>query len=453
MKLAFSLILVTQIFMVSCQDSTTVVPDDQQDATSKDSVNTNNGSQNPEIPDKWTDLSESEDYVARHECSFTQIGNRFILFGGREQARRLELYNYQNDTWTTGAQAPKQFNHFQATAHQGIVWVIGAFKTNNFPVEEPEENVWLYHQALDRWIKGPEIPEARRRGGAGLALYDNKFYVIGGNTRGHDGGYVAWFDEYDPYANTWTMLSDASEERDHFSAAVIGDKLYAAAGRKSGGPGGVFAPLPAPVDVYDFITKSWSTLAEDLPTPRAAPGTAVLQDRLYLMGGEGTQPGPAFKILEIYDPMTDSWTEGASMNHARHGTQAIVSGKGIFIAAGSPTRGGGRQHNMEVYGINEPEGTELIASTITTMLEVSIPEGETKEITISNEGGNTASFIESVIIVGGGFDLLEDYNFSLINPESSKKLNIENNSEQSGDSNLEITYNGGMVISVLLKDL
>ena len=38
-------------------------------------------------PASWLDLGEDQDYVARHECSFVQAGDRFFMFGGREQAQ------------------------------------------------------------------------------------------------------------------------------------------------------------------------------------------------------------------------------------------------------------------------------------------------------------------------------------------------------------------------------
>src|SRR5690606_22067035 len=149
-----------------------------------------------------------------------------------------------SNTWTTLSQsAPKSFNHFQATEYGGLIWVIGAFRTNSFPEEEPEEHIWAFDPVKQEWMQGPEIPEDRRRGSAGLVVYNDKFYVIGGNTIGHSGGYVNWFDEYDPGKGTWTVLEDAPRARDHFFATVIGNKLYAASGRLSGGAGGTFAPV------------------------------------------------------------------------------------------------------------------------------------------------------------------------------------------------------------------
>lgn len=404
---------------------------------------------------KWIDKDENEGYVARHECSFVQAGDKFIMFGGRESAQQLDIYDYKTDTWSTGSEAPKEFNHFQATAYKGFVWIIGSFKTNKFPREIPEDNIWLYHPASDKWIQGPEIPEGRRRGGAGLAVYDDKFYVVGGNTIGHDGGYVNWFDEYDTKANTWTELENASQQRDHFSAAVIGNKLYAAGGRKSGGEGGVFSPLPAIVDVFDFETKKWTTLSENIPTPRAAPGIAIFNGELLAMGGEGEEKGPAYKIVEAYNPKTDKWTTKESMNYARHGTQAIVSGRGIFIAGGSPTRGGGRQNNMEVYGEDAPTGSTLIASKIESAEDATIAVGSTNAISLKNTGGNMGSFITSIKIEGAkknNFSIKANNSFILIEANETLSIDIQHLGSASGDkAQLKVIYNGDVETTVKLN--
>ena len=234
----------------------------------------------------WNDQTDVENYTARHECSFVQAGDKFYLFGGRENSTTFDVYNYQAKTWSQIANsAPAEFNHFQALEYQGLIWVIGAFKTNTFPNEVPADFVWAYNPAADEWIQGPEIPAGRKRGSAGLVLHNNKFYIIAGNTIGHNGGYIPWFDEFYPATGVWTALGDAPRARDHYHAAVIGDKLYLAGGRLSGGAGGTFAPLIAEVDVYDFTTDTWSTIP-DLPTPRAAASVAYFENELYVIGGE-----------------------------------------------------------------------------------------------------------------------------------------------------------------------
>ena len=395
---------------------------------------------------QWIDKNEDENYTARHECSFVQAGDRFIMFGGRESAQKLDIYDYKTNTWSTGSNAPKEFNHFQATFFQGFVWVIGSFKTNNFPKEIPEENIWLYHPPADKWIKGPEIPTNRRRGGAGLVVYQDKFYLLGGNTMGHDGGYVNWFDSYDPKTNTWTILENAPQARDHFHAAVIGHTLYAAGGRQSGGEGGVFAPLISIVDTYNFKTQTWSTLEKELPTPRAAPGVVVFNNELFVMGGEGEIRGPAYKLTEAYNPNTQRWSRKADMHYPRHGTQAILSGSGIYIAGGSPNRGGGRQWNMEVYNEDAPEGMTLTASNLIVPREVAMITGTTKIIEIENTAGNTGSFINTIKLTGpenDRFQINSKVGLTLVDANGLLKIEVKHLGNRKGEkANLHIIYNG-----------
>jgi len=77
------------------------------------------------IATAWVDLDENESYTARHESSFVQAGDKFYLMGGRENAQTIDVYDYTNDSWEALADsAPFEFNHFQATEYQGLIWVI-----------------------------------------------------------------------------------------------------------------------------------------------------------------------------------------------------------------------------------------------------------------------------------------------------------------------------------------
>lgn len=84
------------------------------------------------------------------------------MFGGRENAKVLDVYDYAQNTWSRGGVAPKEFNHFQATFYKGLIWVIGAFENNNFPNEKPADHIFMYNPVTQEWIQGPEIPVGRR---------------------------------------------------------------------------------------------------------------------------------------------------------------------------------------------------------------------------------------------------------------------------------------------------
>lgn len=351
----------------------------------------------------WKGKNESQLYSGRHENSFVQAGNRFYLMGGRESSTTIDIYDYENDVWESLKNiSPKQFNHFQAIEYEGLIWVIGAFQTNNFPNEEPTENIWIFDPANKVWIEGPEIPESRRRGGAGLVMFRDKFYLVNGNRLGHKEGYVNYMDEYDPKTGEWKILPNSPRARDHFFATTVGSKLFVAGGRRTGGPGGTFAPVIPEVDVYDFQQNTWTTLPgnQNLPTPRAGAITNNYLGKLIVAGGEIAGYTDALNVTEMYDPETSEWKTLAPLNNARHGTQGIVSGKGLFVLAGSPKRGGGNQKNMEYFGFDEPFGKPVIGSEIVMESSLEVKKAVTSKTTIAVENGNSAIFVKSIEIVG-----------------------------------------------------
>jgi N-acetylneuraminic acid mutarotase len=120
--------------------------------------------------------------------------------------------------------------------------------------------------------------------------------------------------------------------------------MYAASGRCTSRYSLFGETIPA-VDVFDFQTRTWLTskLPGDLPSPRAGAAVAVLNGKILVMGGESSTQTDAFDTVNSLDPTTRTWSALEPMKHARHGTQAITSGMGIFIAGGSPARGHGVQ--------------------------------------------------------------------------------------------------------------
>lgn len=360
----------------------------------------------------WNTVTPTNLPTNRHECAFAQLGEQFYLLGGRG-IKPVEAYDPSSNTWITKGFTPQEIHHFQATEYHGLLYLICAFE-GNFPAETGIPFIYIYDPLTDSWFIGPEIPSARVRGSAGLVLYNEKFYVVSGLTDGHRSGWVTWFDEFDPATNTWTILPDAPHARDHFAAAVIGDKLVCAGGRRSGAGSGFFGTFDSVVrktDVYDFISGSWTTLASpagDLPTGRAGASTAVLNGEVIVIGGESSSQSSAHKNTQALDLNTGTWRVLSNMIQGRHGTQAIVSNGGIYLACGGGTRGGSMELNsMEVFyydSLAAPAGTALVAG-LPSASSPTIPEtapGVTYSFPVEMEhlSGNQAVLIHEAWLNG-----------------------------------------------------
>lgn len=76
-----------------------------------------------------------------------------------------------------------------------------------------------------------------------------------------------------------------------------------------------------------------------MPTPRAGTCVAVLDGKIYVMGGQ-TNTGQIVDIVERYDPLNDSWETGLPrMKQDRANAAAVVFEGKIFIMGGISDKG------------------------------------------------------------------------------------------------------------------
>jgi N-acetylneuraminic acid mutarotase len=77
---------------------------------------------------------------------------------------------------------------------------------------------------------------------------------------------------------------------------------------------------------------TWASRAP-LPTPRSEVASAVLDGKIYVIGGF-VASGQTSNVLEVYDPVTDRWERRAPMPQARdHAMAAALNGR-VFVVGG-----------------------------------------------------------------------------------------------------------------------
>jgi Galactose oxidase, central domain len=290
----------------------------------------------------WQVVSAQGNPHPRHEAGFIAVGNKGYLLGGRG-VKPVDIYDTATKSWTSGSPPPTNIHHFQPVVYEGRIWLPGAM-TGNYPKEQSLDHIPIYDPATDAWSRGPEVPAARRRGGAGAVIHNHTLYLVCGIVNGHWDGNVAWLDALDLRTGQWKQLPDAPRVRDHFQAAMIGDDIYAVGGRKtSAATNEVFNLTIAEVDVFSLTTASWTTLpaASNLPTPRAGSMSITLGSSVMVVGGESGTQDKAHNEVEVLNSTNGTWSTWPPLREGRHGTGVATFNDLLIIACGSGGRGGG----------------------------------------------------------------------------------------------------------------
>ncbi len=171
-----------------------------------------------------------------------------------------------------------------------------------------------------------------------------------------DSGHLNTNEMYDPATNTWTNKTPMPTRRKEFGIAVWQDKIYVIGGVT------INSITTAINEVYDPLTDSWENKAP-IPTPRQSLSASVVLDRVYLIGGSNST-GYIFNMTEIYDPEADSWTIGQSANYSFHIHGSAVFEHKIYILGGEFGGTNIRRYNQIYDPVNNSwsQGADMLQS-------------------------------------------------------------------------------------------
>ena len=192
-----------------------------------------------------------------------------------------------------------------------------------------------------KWAKLAPFPDASEE------LYGvssgGKLYVFGGLAPGWTPKGLVF--EYDPATDKWTKKKNMPLLSHHVATAEHNGKIYIVGGfiKPASGPSAW-----QPVDnlwEYDPANDSWKALAP-MPTKRGSPNAAIVNGKLYVIGGAGLSPGAKETALhparpqrvlgtnEVYDIAANKWEAKSPMPTTRnHAAAGVVNGK-IYIIGG-----------------------------------------------------------------------------------------------------------------------
>lgn len=277
--------------------------------------------------DTWTRKADMP--TARFLPGSAVVDGKIYVIGGQSSLGSIavvEEFDPAADTWTTRADMPSARDGVAAAAVDGIIYAIGGSSG------DPElSTVEAYDPATNTWTTKADMPTARAL--SAIAVVDGVIYVIGGYND-NDIALQA-VEAYDPATDAWTKKTDMPTARYMFAACVVDRRIYVPGGKIRLDP-----PDCVPtVEVYDPATDTW-TQASDMPGARLDHSASVVDGKMYIIGGGDVTKGldhavGQSRIVNVYDPATDTWTTAADRPTSIGGhTAAVVDGK-IYTIGGS----------------------------------------------------------------------------------------------------------------------
>jgi N-acetylneuraminic acid mutarotase len=200
------------------------------------------------------------------------------------------------------------------------------------------------------WTTKAPMPTPRFNLAAGVqnnSLGQPVLYAIGGLDP--NVGLTRAVEAYNFATNRWTARAPLRLALVNTNGVGnIGGKLYLSGGnwRAADGRGGWHPGL----HIYDPVRNTW-TQGADMPQRTAAGITGVINGKLYVLAGTCNNCGPQRLIRRLYryDPATNTWNTSLpwSPNAHAHGAGGVINGK--FYVAGGLGNDGLASNKLDVY--------------------------------------------------------------------------------------------------------
>lgn len=226
-------------------------------------------------------------------------------------------------------------SHFGSAVWNGRIYVFGGggegFKSLN--------RVDIYDPVADQWSPGHPMPTTRS--GVVAETLGDLIYVMGGGFKKSDGtfNFLTTVEIYDPKKDTWERGQDLLMRHDAPASTVLNGEIYLFGGHHPAARGG---PLTDPAtnfsEVFDPEPRAWDALMP-MPTPRFSLAAVTLGGKILAMGGGAFLNGVFrnFDLVEVYDPIGQSWMKqgGWSLPWPSAGLGGCVMDERVYVLGGN----------------------------------------------------------------------------------------------------------------------
>ncbi|MGZ4585970.1 MAG: Kelch repeat-containing protein [Mycobacterium sp.] len=276
------------------------------------------------------------------------VGDRLVVTGGVDANGGLlnttEIFD--GNSWVPGAPIPTPRQMLAAASDGTLMYTVGGTGGNS-----DLAMVEAYDPAAKTWTRLPDLPQPRSD--LGVAITDGRLVAAGGASAGQVLKSVAVLDLV---AKTWADLPDMATARHGMAVAAVGKSVYAIGGSADIGDGQVISSAEALQLPARRIqpTAQWRSLP-DAPTPRLMTAWAVLNDKLWIMGG--LRDGVALQTVESYEPRTGAWQAQPSLPVPLHHAAAATYRGEVVVLGGAS--GDLTQASNKVFALRGGNWVEL----------------------------------------------------------------------------------------------
>ena len=159
--------------------------------------------------------------------------------------------------------------------------------------------------------------------------------------------------------DSWTTMEPMPTARNGFGVAVVDGKIYAIGGITTG------TEVVDNNEVYDSLTDTWET-KKSVPSIVESFGIAVCNNRIHVIGGgSGFSVAPHEVFHVVYDPATDTWTTGTPIPTPAYTYASAVLDNKIYVI-GRYTQIYDTETDTWSYGATLPTNVSSAAAGATT---------------------------------------------------------------------------------------
>ncbi|XP_043937402.1 kelch-like protein 36 [Protopterus annectens] len=198
------------------------------------------------------------------------VADMLIAVGGRNENGALssvEMYNPQEDIWNYAAGLPRFTYGHAGTVYKQFVYISGG---HDYQIGPYRKNLLCYDYHTNQWEE--KTPMSTARGWHSMCTLDDSIYTIGGSD-------------------------------DHIDSMERFDILS--------------------VECYSPQCNQWTTVAPLLQA-NSESGVAVLEGKIYILGGYSWENTVFSKTVQIYDKEKNKWFRGIDLPKTIAGVSACI---------------------------------------------------------------------------------------------------------------------------------